>query len=49
MAITELRISGVRGVVHIVLGPIIPSNGEGAFMLTFELYMVVVGGGFIIN
>lgn len=39
MAITELRISGVRGVVHdTVLGPT-PNNG-GAPMLTFKLYIV---------
>ena len=41
MAITELRISGVRGVVHdTVLGPT-PNNG-GAPMLTFKLYIVVL-------
>lgn len=41
MAITELRISGVRGVVHdTAIGP--TPNSGGAPMLTFKLYMVVV-------
>lgn len=37
MAITELRISGVRGVVHDTE----PNNG-GALKLTFKLYMFAV-------
>lgn len=57
MAITELRISGVRGVVHdTVLGP--TPNNWGAAKLTFKLYIVAMillseGGamvcGFLIN
>lgn len=41
MAITELRISGVRGVVHdTVLGPT-PNNNGGPLILTFKLYIVL--------